>query len=172
MVTTPEIGQQSYTSTTEAAQPLPDWYDKWRVRIQEWVTSRVDKRLASVILLVPDFFALMIRLLRDKRVSRRTKFSLLLSIGYVLLPFDLLPEMLFGVLGLVDDASVMGLTLFGITSLGKVDPAILRQHWSGNGDVVTAVGYVHRILGTNFFGIATSAIWKKFKVNFRSVQRK
>lgn len=169
MVTTQkDLRQQSQT----AAEPLPDWYDKWRERIQAWVEKRVDRRLAWIVLLVPDFFALMVRLIRDERVSRRTKLSLLVGLGYVLLPFDFLPEMLLGVVGLVDDASVMGLSLYGLHAIGSIDPTILRQHWSGNGDVVTVITTARQYLGTNVFGTVLSAIWKRFKATFRSVPAK
>lgn len=150
-------------------QPLPDWYDRWRERIQAWVSDRVDRRIAWIVLLVPDMFALIVRLLRDDSVSRRTKFTLLLSLGYVLLPFDFLPEMLLGVLGLVDDASMMGLSLFGLRAIGAIDPKILRDHWSGNGDIITVINRLHEVLGVNFFGVVTSWVWKQFKAKFRAI---
>ncbi|MBZ0307140.1 MAG: DUF1232 domain-containing protein [Anaerolineae bacterium] len=168
-MTTQEVWAAARDKETES---LPDWYERWRVRIHQWISGRVDRRLAGVLLVVPDFFVLMVRLLRDHRVSRRTKLGLLMSLGYVLLPFDFLPEMLLGVLGLVDDASIMGLSLYGLHTIGRVDPKILREHWSGNDDVIAVINRVYNLLTTNFFGVVTSTLWKKFKANFRSAGAK
>ncbi len=163
---------QEVWAAAQETETMPDWYERWRGRIHEWISGRVDRRLTGVLLVVPDFFVLMLRLLRDNRVSRRTKLGLLMSLGYVLLPFDFLPEMVLGVLGLVDDASVMGLSLYGLHTIGRIDPKILREHWSGNDDVIVVINRFHSLLTTNFFGAVTSALWKKFKANFRSAPAK
>jgi hypothetical protein len=63
--------------------------------------------LLDLMLLLPDAVVFLLRLLRDERVPLGTKAIALASIGYILSPIDLLPEFIFGPLGLVDDLLVL-----------------------------------------------------------------
>ncbi|MCC6790751.1 MAG: DUF1232 domain-containing protein [Thermomicrobiales bacterium] len=57
------------------------------------------------------------RLLRDPRVSTWSKALLpIVAAAYVLLPIDLIPDVLLG-LGQVDDASIIGIAIFAMTKL-------------------------------------------------------
>jgi len=52
-------------------------------------------------------------------------------IVYVLSPFDLIPEAIFGVIGLIDDAIVVGTLLMGASSVfyrGLVERNIVNEH--------------------------------------------
>jgi len=90
-----------------------------------------------VLLLLPDLAILLARLLRDPRVPRGGKLIALLGIGYVLSPLDLLPEPIFGPIGLIDDLFVVAATLSRI--LNYVHPDVVRSHWSGQGDALDAI---------------------------------
>jgi uncharacterized membrane protein YkvA (DUF1232 family) len=106
--------------------------------------------LRDLFLLAPDLLILLLRLLRDSRVPLGEKGVALLGLGYVLSPIDLLPEFLFGPLGLVDDLVVLGLALSRI--LNHVHPDVVRAHWSGQGDALEAVqrlsGWCEQQLGS------------------------
>jgi uncharacterized membrane protein YkvA (DUF1232 family) len=93
--------------------------------------------LRDVILLFPDLTILLVRLLRDKRVPLGTKAVALVGVGYVLSPIDLLPAILFGPIGWLDDALVVTAALGKI--LNEVHPDIVRSHWSGSGDALDAI---------------------------------
>ena len=88
-------------------------------------------------MLVPDMFMLLWRLTTDSRVSGKYKILLGSGVAYFILPFDLIPEAIVGPLGYMDDL------VFGVYVLNKVlsttDPAILREHWSGSGDVLDTI---------------------------------
>ena len=58
---------------------------------------------SSDLLLIPDAVVLLLRLLRDDRIPLGTKGIALASVGYILSPLDLLPEFIFGPIGLIDD---------------------------------------------------------------------
>lgn len=91
----------------------------------------------DVLLLLPDLVVLLFRLLRDPRVPAGGKAIALLGVGYVLSPVDLLPEVLFGPLGLVDDLLIVAATLSRVVNY--VHPDVVRSHWSGQGDALEAI---------------------------------
>jgi uncharacterized membrane protein YkvA (DUF1232 family) len=59
------------------------------------------------------------------------------AIVYAIIPFDLIPDMLPFV-GQVDDAYLIALTLLRL--MERTDPQVIREHWSGGGDVVELIG--------------------------------
>ena len=130
-------------------QRAPDWYETWRGRIHEWISTHADHEFAGILLFVPDLLALVVRLARDKRVPFRLKGQLILAAAYVLSPFDLVPEALLGVIGLADDAGVLVLVLIWIKGLASVDPQVLRDNWSGAGDVLDVIDSLHTRISAN-----------------------
>lgn len=93
--------------------------------------------VGDVLMLFPDLTVLLTRLLRDRRVPLGSKVIALLGVGYVLSPLDLMPALLFGPLGWLDDALVVTAALSRI--LNDVHPDIVRSHWSGKGDALAAI---------------------------------
>src|SRR5436189_235559 len=77
---------------------------------------------------VPDCLVLFKRLLADPRVKRRHKAAVALTIGYLAMPFDLVPDFI-PVVGLLDDALVVALAL-RIVLRGSGE-AVVREHWPG-----------------------------------------
>jgi uncharacterized membrane protein YkvA (DUF1232 family) len=96
----------------------------------------------DILLLLPDLTVLLARLLRDARVPRSAKLVALVGVGYVLSPFDLLPTVLFGPIGLVDDLVIATAALSRI--LNDVHPDVVRSHWPGQGDALDAMQRVTR----------------------------
>ena len=80
---------------------------------------------------------LLARLLRDPRVPRRAKLVALFGIGYVLSPIDLLPALLLGPLGLLDDLVVVTAALSRL--INHVHPDVVRSAWPGRGDALDAI---------------------------------
>jgi uncharacterized membrane protein YkvA (DUF1232 family) len=91
----------------------------------------------DLLLLLPDLAVLLARLLRDERVPLGAKIVALLGVGYLLSPVDLIPEFLFGPIGLLDDLVVVGAALSRL--LDEVHPDVVRSHWSGRGDALDAI---------------------------------
>ena len=77
---------------------------------------------------LPDCAVLFSRLLRDERVARRHKLVLILLIGYLSLPFDLVPDFI-PVVGALDDAVIVALVLRIVLRSSK--PELVREHWPG-----------------------------------------
>src|SRR5262245_21096075 len=70
--------------------------------------------------LIPDCIVLVTRLARDPRVPRRRKVLLLALVGYLALPFDLVPDFI-PVAGQLDDAVIVALVLRSFVQSGGVD---------------------------------------------------
>ena len=79
---------------------------------------------------VPDCIVLVTRLTRDSRVPRRRKLLLLGLLGYLALPFDLVPDFI-PVAGQLDDAIVVALVLRHFVRTGG-EP-LIRELWPGPG---------------------------------------
>lgn len=91
----------------------------------------------DLLLLLPDLTVLLGRLIRDARVPFGSKVVAALGVGYALSPIDLVPAMLFGPVGLVDDLLVVSASLSKL--LNDVHPDVVRSHWSGKGDALDAI---------------------------------
>jgi uncharacterized membrane protein YkvA (DUF1232 family) len=78
--------------------------------------------------LIPDCIVLFHRLLADERVPRRRKLLLAAVIGYLAMPFDLIPDFI-PVAGQLDDAIIVALVLRSILRASGRD--LLQEHWPG-----------------------------------------
>ncbi len=95
------------------------------------------RRLKNLLLFIPNMLLLSMRLLTDSRVPATERALLLGAIVYAIIPFDLIPDMIPFV-GQIDDAYLIALTLLRL--MERTDPKVVREHWSGGGDVVELVG--------------------------------
>src|SRR6187399_1063502 len=77
---------------------------------------------------IPDCIILVTRLAHDPRVPRRRKLLLLALVGYLALPFDLVPDFI-PVAGQLDDVLVVALVLRRFLRSGG-EP-LVREHWPG-----------------------------------------
>ena len=85
---------------------------------------------------VPDCLVLLRRLLADERVPRRPKLLLALSLGYLTVPIDLVPDFI-PVAGQLDDAIVVWLAIRSVTR--AAGPAVIRELWPGPPESLAAV---------------------------------
>ena len=77
---------------------------------------------------IPDCIVLVSRLARDARVPRRRKLMLLVLVGYLALPFDLVPDFI-PIAGQLDDAIIVALVLRSFVRSGDRD--LIRELWPG-----------------------------------------
>ena len=77
---------------------------------------------------VPDCAILCRRLLGDARVPRARKLALAALVGYLVMPFDLVPDFI-PVAGQLDDAVLVALVLRGIVRAAGAD--VVAEHWPG-----------------------------------------
>lgn len=77
---------------------------------------------------VPDCVVLFKRLLSDRRVPLRRRLAVLLLIGYLAMPLDLVPDFV-PVAGQLDDAILVALVLRWVLKGGEDD--LVQEHWPG-----------------------------------------
>jgi uncharacterized membrane protein YkvA (DUF1232 family) len=77
---------------------------------------------------IPDCIVLVTRLAREPRVSRRRKLLLVALVGYLALPFDLVPDFI-PVAGQLDDAIIVALVLRTFVRSGGEE--LIRELWPG-----------------------------------------
>ena len=94
-------------------------------------------QFADYVLLVPDLFLLATRLMLDPRVDKKHKVYLGAALAYVVGPFNLLTERVFGPLGYLDDLVVLVAALNMM--LNDIDKQIVAEHWSGKADLLESV---------------------------------
>ncbi len=111
-------------------------YDRMRSRVVRR-SSGPRSGFRDMLLLLPDFTVLLSRLMRDQRVPLSGKIVAMFGVAYVLSPIDLLPALLLGPIGLVDDLIVVTAALSRV--LNHVHPDVVRAHWPGQGDALEAI---------------------------------
>jgi uncharacterized membrane protein YkvA (DUF1232 family) len=135
-------------------------YDRLRTRVARIPEPGEGSGMADILLLLPDFTVLLARLLRDPRVPRRSKLIALFGIGYVLSPIDLMPALLLGPLGLLDDIVVVTAALSRL--INHVHPDVVRSAWPGQGDALDAIqraaSWCERFLGRKLRGFVRGAL--------------
>lgn len=116
-----------------------DFYDRLKAQVSEQARRRLPARLQPLVpwlLLVPDSFALLVRLLRDPRVPRRSKWITALAVAYFVDPLDLIPDTV-PVLGQMDDLAV---ALFALDALlGDTPEDVVQELWPGRGDIIATI---------------------------------
>lgn len=96
--------------------------------------AQVKDRMRSFLMFLPNMVKLLGRMLKDSRVPAAEKVLFLAAIVYVISPLDFIPDV-FPFIGQVDDLYVVALTLLRL--INRTDATIVREHWSGGGDIVS-----------------------------------
>ncbi len=133
-----------------------DFYQEMRMRIANYL-ERNRFKYADLLLLAPDFFHLLIKLTGDPRVDNSKKAKLLLAVTYFMSPIDLLPELLLGPLGYMDDIALAAYILNDFVN--NNDSEILYEHWAGSSDVLASIQNT-LTLANQFLG---EGLWKRLR---------
>ena len=92
--------------------------------------------LKATLRLAPDVVRLLRRLAADPTLPRGVRIRMLLLLGYLLMPIDLVPDFI-PVIGYADDAIIVALTLRSVAR--TAGPDALTRHWPGTPEGLTAV---------------------------------
>ena len=101
-----------------------------------WAVKPDAGRLRESMRLLPDVLRLLPRLARDPMLPRGVRVRLWLLLGYLAMPFDLVPDFI-PVLGYADDAVIVAWTLRSVVRRSGRE-ALARQ-WSGSPEGLAAV---------------------------------
>jgi len=85
--------------------------------------------LRDALRLLPDVLRLVRRLAGDRSLPRGVRVRLVLLLGYLALPIDLVPDFV-PILGYADDAVIVALVLRSV--LRRAGEDALRRHWPGS----------------------------------------
>jgi uncharacterized membrane protein YkvA (DUF1232 family) len=133
-----------------------DFYLKMRVKIHSYLEKHQSK-YADYLLLAPDLFHLLVKLSLDKRVPSEKKAKFIAVIAYFISPLDLMPEVLLGPIGYLDD---IALTAYVLNEyINENDPSVVRELWAGDQDILTTI---KNILYTADKMVG-SGLWKKIR---------
>ena len=92
--------------------------------------------LKDALRLLPDVMRLLRRLSSDPELPRGVRVRLVLLLGYLLVPVDLVPDFI-PVIGYADDAVIVALVLRSVTRSAGAEA--LDRHWPGTPDGLVAV---------------------------------
>lgn len=98
--------------------------------------------LRDVVRILPDVIRLVHRLARDRDLSRGTRARVMVLLGYLAIPIDLVPDFI-PVLGYADDAIAIGIVLRSV--IRRAGPDIVRRHWPGTDEGLILVAKLCRI---------------------------
>jgi uncharacterized membrane protein YkvA (DUF1232 family) len=115
------------------------FYDRLRQAIRGYLEKKgnLAGKSGEYLMLVPDVFILLWRLVNDSRVNAKQKVMLGSGLAYYLFPLDIMPEGFLGPIGYVDDL-VFAVYLLN-SLLVDTDVEVLREHWSGKDDVLESI---------------------------------
>lgn len=136
--TEPSLDEMAEATGPVSGDRAQRFYDRIRENIRRYLEKKAHlDKTAEYLLLVPDMFMLLWRLVNDSRVTAKNKVLLGSGLAYYIFPLDIVPELILGPVGYLDDL------VFGVYLLNKMltdtDPAILREHWSGSEDVLSTI---------------------------------
>jgi uncharacterized membrane protein YkvA (DUF1232 family) len=148
--------ESSELSTPVTSARAERFYDRMRERIRTYLDKKgtIAGKTGQYLLLAPDIFVLLWRLVNDPRVNSKHKVMLGSGLAYFLFPLDITPEAFFGPIGYVDDL------IFGVLLLKKMlvdtDASVLREHWSGAEDILTTIEKIlssaEQLVGSELMG--------------------
>lgn len=136
-----------------------DFYQKLRGKLKTWSQREENQstRWAEWLLLAPDLFHLLVRLAADPDVPIKEKAKLAAVTAYFISPIDLMPELVLGPTGFLDDIVLTAYALNAI--INNVDPQILTKHWAGDDDILEVIQNILRLADK----MVGSGLFKKLK---------
>lgn len=93
-----------------------------------WLGKPDELQLKELLRLLPDLVRLLHRLAADRTLPRGVRVRLVLLLGYLAVPIDLVPDFI-PVIGYADDAVIVALALRSVTR--HAGSAALDRHWPG-----------------------------------------
>ncbi|MBK8946727.1 MAG: DUF1232 domain-containing protein [Ignavibacteriae bacterium] len=138
------------------------YYIKLRSNITKWLDKKanINHKFREFIILAPDIFYLLIKLVQDSEVPQGKKVKLVSAIAYFISPIDLLPEIFLGPIGYMDDIAIAAYILNEM--INSIDPQIIKKNWAGDLDILIVI---KKIL-INVDNLIGKGIWDKLKGKF------
>lgn len=84
----------------------------------------------DVIYYGPELFKLLTDLMNDKTVAKKYRLMMNAAIAYFVVPFDVIPEEIYGPYGYIDDVFLCSYVLLEIKK--KYGKSLLDKYWDGD----------------------------------------
>lgn len=132
-----EVETEEVLTEEEEIMELPiekvkDGYTTGRKIIEDKLPEKI-KIASDIILVLPDIIALIYRLLKDNRVSMKTKLIISASLGYIVFPIDIIPKKV-PFIGSIDELAVAFFALNNIAS--NVPTKVIAENWEGKNELI------------------------------------
>lgn len=123
------------TEDVKGVEKLEDSYTRGRRIFEDKLPKRI-KPFKEYLFIIPDFLALIYRLLKDKRVPIKTKLVISAAIAYISFPTDIIPDNI-PFIGNIDD---IGVIIFALNKLiDDVPMVVILENWQGKNDIIIAL---------------------------------
>jgi uncharacterized membrane protein YkvA (DUF1232 family) len=144
-----------------ASKKQNDLYVNFRARVHKWIAGKGrTSPWAEFVLAAPDFLHLLCKLAIDSDVPTKERAKLAAALAYFILPTDLIPEIIAGPAGYVDDVALSAYVISVLVN--TVDPAVIKRHWAGDGDVLELIQKVlkmaNKMVGTGLWARLKSLV--------------
>jgi uncharacterized membrane protein YkvA (DUF1232 family) len=135
------------------------FYLKMRSNITSWLDEKANLsyKWREYLLIAPDIFYLLVKLVQDPEVPTSKKVKLVTAIAYFISPIDVLPEAILGPVGYLDDIGIAAYVLNDL--LNTIDPQIVKRNWVGDIDIL----YLIKKILINIDKVIGKGIWDKVK---------
>ncbi len=135
-----------------------DFYQGLRQKIRDFLTrASPGLKYADVLLVAPDIFHVLCRLVADKRIPPIQKAKLAATLAYFITPVGVVPEALVGPIGYIDDVALAAYVLNGLLNSDQAE--VVREHWAGDKDVLEVVRGVLEVADSAI----GSGLWRRIK---------
>ena len=136
-----------------------DFYLRLRKEIKKFLDSHHTK-YADILLLTPDIFHLLVKLVMDDRVPANRKIKFIAVIAYFISPIDLFPEIFFGPIGYLDDIAIAAYILNKY--INEIDANIVTELWAGDQDILIILKKIIKTADS----MLGSGLWKRVRRYF------
>ena len=152
-------GASGDTAVDEGLTPSQhDFYQGLRKKIRSYLElAGPGLKYADILLVAPDLFHVLCRLVADKRIPPVQKAKIAATLAYFITPIGVVPEALVGPIGYIDDVALSAYVLNGLLNSEQAD--IVREHWAGNKDVLEVVRGVLEVADSAI----GSGLWRRIK---------
>jgi len=117
--------------------------------------------MAEYLMAAPDIFHLLCKLSTEKDIPSAQKKKLVAAIVYFISPIDIIPELILGPIGLLDDIVIAVYILNEV--MNKTSHGIIQRHWAGEEDVLLVLQRIMKAADTFFGGTILKKIKKMVK---------
>lgn len=129
---------------------MPDITSIGRAMVMPFRSSRRRARatLLRTIRKIPDYLRLLYGTLRDSRVSLIDRTLVVVAIGYVLSPFDFVPDVI-PFFGQVDDVFLIAVALNRLFE--RAPRRVILRHWDGEPEELSVGSMTRLLYAASFF---------------------